>query len=84
MPAPPAISPTAKKAIPTQSTASVFAASFTSALTRGAPVAFLATMAQSPPDTFHVVGIWPRPVLDASQKCCEPGGLAGAPPGCRY
>jgi hypothetical protein len=78
MPARPAISPTAKKAIP------VFAASFTSALTRGAPVAFIATMAQSPPDTFHVVGIWPRPVLDASQKCCEPGGLAGAPPGCRY
>jgi hypothetical protein len=83
MPPPARTNPTTRKPIPTHSTAVVFAPSFTSALTRGAPVAFIATISQSPPDTFQVVVTRPAPVLDASQKRCAPGGPAGAPPACR-
>jgi len=82
IPPPAKSSPTARKPIPIQSTAVVFAPSRTSALTRGAPVAFIATMDQSPPDTFQEVVTWPRPVLEASQKCWAPGGPAGGPPEC--
>src|SRR3954469_18407167 len=73
-PAPPAISPTIRKPIPTQSTTVVFAPTFTTALTCGAPVAFIATIVQSPPSTFQLVVTWPPPLAEAFQKRSRPGG----------
>src|SRR3954447_19921361 len=81
-PAPPAISPTIRKPIPTQSTTVVFAPTFTTALTCGAPVAFIATIVQSPPSTFQLVATWPLPVAAAFQKRSRPGGPVGARPAC--
>ena len=68
--------------MPTQSTRLVFAPTLTAALMPGAPFAFIRTIAQVPPLTFHVAVTWPLPLLADCQKLSRAGAPAGAVPAC--